>query len=290
MEYYWKLGNRLNLDRQIQIASILSDDDLISSDKFVMASGYDFEFLKRDFMYRPGRWRGKVVLPIWAQPWKFTSRNLVIGHSDIATSKSDISKIKLLRPRKIYGTNLWNYKNYSESIPLGLTNFCDDSPLHLIYGNNDHLRKASIEEPYNTNFDGTIYVNFSVHTNVATRKEVLDVLKVCDNTKFGDFEPTENGRIAYLKSMRQNNFTICPEGNGVDTHRLWETIYMGGIPIVLRNNYLPKALNHLPVIQLDSWRSILDLQFLEQEWHRIQSTEFDLQPIRASFWLKKFMD
>ena len=274
----------------MQLASILSDDDLISSDKFVAASGRDFKFLKRDFIYRPGRWRGSVMLPIWAEPWKYTSRSLVIGHSDIATSKSDITKIKLLYPKKIFGTNLWNYKNYSESIPLGLTNFCDDSPLHLIYGNNDHLRKATLAQPFNSNFDGSIYVNFSVHTNVSTRSQVLEVLKGCANAEYGDFDPTEQGRIGYLKSMRQSNFTICPEGNGVDTHRLWETIYMGGIPILRRNNFLPKVLNQLPVIQIDNWESILDRKFLESEWNRIQSTIFDLQSIRASFWLKKFTE
>jgi hypothetical protein len=280
----------LNLDRQNQIASILRDDDLISSDKFVVASGNGFQFVKRDFIYRPGHWRGKLVLPPWSQPWQYTLRNLVVGHSDIATSKSDIRKLKLLGPRKIFGTNLWNYKNYAESIPLGLTNYCTDSPLHLIYGNNDHLRKASLEQPINMNFDASIYVNFSVNTNINIRRDVLGVLKRCGNTKYGDFDPTEHGRIDYLKSMRRNNFTICPEGNGVDTHRLWETIYMGGIPILLRNNYLPKVLDQLPVIQLNNWKSILDRRFLESEWHRIQTGSFDLQSIRTSFWLKKFRE
>ena len=34
-------------------------------------------------------------------------------------------------------------------------------------------------------------------------------------------------KLSYYK------FAICPEGNGVDCHRIWECIYLGVVPIII---------------------------------------------------------
>jgi hypothetical protein len=53
----------------------------------------------------------------------------------------------------------------------------------------------------------------------------------------------------------------CPAGEGVDTHRFWETLYLGSVPIVLRGQ-LSAMYENLPVIQLNAWtdltQSIID--------------------------------
>ena len=51
-------------------------------------------------------------------------------------------------------------------------------------------------------------------------------------------------------------------GNGVDTHRLWEALYLGCIPIALRNRIYQHY--DLPIIQVNDWSEIT-LELLQKE-------------------------
>lgn len=73
-----------------------------------------------------------------------------------------------------------------------------------------------------------------------------------------------NGKVQFLnatnplenfKRMYEYEFCICPVGNGIDTHRFWEGLYLKCVPIVIRNpliEILSKNTN-LPMVILDSW-------------------------------------
>lgn len=58
----------------------------------------------------------------------------------------------------------------------------------------------------------------------------------------------------YAILSSQYRFIGAPRGNGIDTHRFWETLYRGGIPIVKKNVWSShiKHLN-IPLIEIDSW-------------------------------------
>ena len=51
-------------------------------------------------------------------------------------------------------------------------------------------------------------------------------------------------------------------GNGFDTHRIWETLYSGSIPIVKRH-YAFEYLDNLPVLYIDNYKDLYGLD-LEQ--------------------------
>ena len=50
--------------------------------------------------------------------------------------------------------------------------------------------------------------------------------------------------MTYLKYLADHRFVLCPRGNGVDSHRLWETLYLGRQPIL---EPLPQYSTFLPV-------------------------------------------
>ena len=54
---------------------------------------------------------------------------------------------------------------------------------------------------------------------------------------------------------RRYRWTLCPRGAGEDTHRLWEALYLGSIPVVVRSALSP-LYDDLPVIQLDAWSEL----------------------------------
>ena len=57
-----------------------------------------------------------------------------------------------------------------------------------------------------------------------------------------------------MKRLSTYEFCICPEGNGVDTHRLWECLYLKVVPVVIESEFT-KILqtNGVPLFILDNW-------------------------------------
>jgi hypothetical protein len=93
-----------------------------------------------------------------------------------------------------------------------------------------------------------IYFNFNIDTNKAKRRICFESLKN-KLVWLNNVSPSEN-----MLRLSQYKFCICPEGNGVDTHRLWEALYLKTVPIVIKSeftNVLKK--NNIPLIILDSW-------------------------------------
>lgn len=67
--------------------------------------------------------------------------------------------------------------------------------------------------------------------------------------------------IDYLYELKRSMFVPCPIGNGIDTFRLWEALYMGCVPVVpmfIDDNirvaqYDHAFYNELPVLWISTW-------------------------------------
>ena len=68
-----------------------------------------------------------------------------------------------------------------------------------------------------------------------------------------------------VKRLAQYKWCICPEGNGVDTHRLWEAMYLGCVPIVLKSPFIDTLMHYtggeLPIYVIDAWSDLTNLNF-----------------------------
>jgi hypothetical protein len=93
------------------------------------------------------------------------------------------------------------------------------------------------------------YFYFSVDTNTVARTLCKDLLEE-KGLQFGSAAPNFEG---YLQHMASHKYAICPPGNGIDSHRIWEAIYLGVIPICLRSVFTEKVNRRYPIILLDSW-------------------------------------
>lgn len=70
----------------------------------------------------------------------------------------------------------------------------------------------------------------------------------------------------YCENMTNCKFVICPEGNGIDTHRLWEALYFTCVPIVIRH-HIYKG-HRLPMLQIDSFKDITEEMLMNfKPWH-----------------------
>lgn len=59
----------------------------------------------------------------------------------------------------------------------------------------------------------------------------------------------------YMKEINKYKFVLCPRGSGTDTHRFWETILVGSVPI-LENSGLDNLYNNFPCIIVNNFSEI----------------------------------
>jgi hypothetical protein len=70
---------------------------------------------------------------------------------------------------------------------------------------------------------------------------------------------------AYLRELASHRFCLCPRGNGVDTHRFWESQYLGVVPVVERSPHTDVwARRGVAMVALDDWDE-LSVERLEAE-------------------------
>lgn len=62
----------------------------------------------------------------------------------------------------------------------------------------------------------------------------------------------------FQRALRGYRFVIAPRGNGVDTHRFWESLYADAIPITRRSSWSRAiAAGGVPCIEVDAWTDVL---------------------------------
>ena len=91
----------------------------------------------------------------------------------------------------------------------------------------------------------------------------------------------------FFNTMLDHLFIACPEGNGIDTHRFWETLYMGRYPVVLHNR-VNDAFSDLPVLILNKWEDFEKeyLIFLK----RIKNKKFSYKKLIQEYWIDRIND
>lgn len=64
----------------------------------------------------------------------------------------------------------------------------------------------------------------------------------------------------YLHTLASSYFCIAPRGHGIDTHRIWEALYLWTIPIVTRS-VLVEQHEDLPILVLEDWADFGSIRF-----------------------------
>ncbi len=102
-----------------------------------------------------------------------------------------------------------------------------------------------------------VYFYFDINTNFNKRSACKRALQG-KGLIFG----SPSNYADYLQTLAQYRFAICPEGNGLDSHRIWECLYLGVIPIMVANPFTIRLKSLYPCIVLNDWNeftySILD--------------------------------
>lgn len=207
--------------------------------------------------------------------WTRSRVVLITGESDDPVGRQDFDQ----RPPQIaewFSTNACDPR--VDAIPLGLGNsYCPVTAKAADIA--AVLEQCPAHERW-------LYVNFRPETNPSERGPLLDHFLRLGQTgdwltvRRGDLKPTE-----CLSEMAGHRFVLCPPGNGIDTHRMWEALYMGTIPVVQRHPAL-EAFADLPILFVDDL-SIPDQRSLEREFARLTSGAWNLDKLFLPWWQER---
>jgi len=154
-------------------------------------------------------------------------------------------------------------------IPIGIENrmWFDHDILHRVRKRQDIPKTKGV------------YFFFSLGTH-PSRPVCYDALR--SKFEFNTGRPRED----YFVELKRHRYAICPRGNGIDTHRLWECLYLDVIPIMLKSDSV--NIGNLPVMFVDSWDD-LDATTLNRNVasDAIRFKNQNLSKITMSHWSNK---
>ena len=229
----------------------LSDDILNAKSIFVYTHILDFFFNK--------------IYPLLTQPFILVSHN----SDDAVTEKY----IKYLNESKIinwYSQNV-NYKHEKLiSLPIGIANSqWPHGDLSII----DKIRNQK-----NTK-EALVYKNFTLSTSVYRKQ--IDIL----TNQNGIMMDIPQDYSTYLTKTSKSLFCICPVGNGIDSHRIWECLYLNTIPI-LDDCINFRFYEDLPMLYVDNWSKITP-EYLMEVYNKIINRKLNLEKLDLNFWRGK---
>ena len=200
---------------------------------------------------------------------------LVTHNSDHKTSILSTSERQDLLSRCIwFGQN--NDSPEITSIPIGLANsqwsHCNPEKIFRLLPQTCEDVEKLFQKP-KTNL---VYMGITSATNPRSREPVIRHFeKLGISNKSLDWEE-------YVKQLQDTYFCVCPEGNGPDTHRVWESLYCGCIPIVLSTT-TPDLFKDLPVLPVGSWDSIT-IDLLLTKLNAIKKGSYPFEKLFYPYW------
>lgn len=229
----------------------------------------DLWFIKRDFL--------SEFFYILSRS-NFPDISVVTQHSDYEVDDSIIAQ-KPNCVKTVFGPNNICIREDSVPVPLGLgPPFGHGAPMA------ENIKRTQTKGERNK----LLYVNFRPHTFPSERIPLLTRFSQSEYkwATIGKVDSTFYEFDEYLSDLTSHKFSLCPRGNGIDTHRLWESLYARTIPVV---KYHPahRSFKNLPILFVDDW-SVITEDFLNQQYERMASCKWDYSMLKASWWGNEF--
>ena len=224
------------------------------------------------------------IIYLFVNPFVLITHN---SDENMVSNKPEIDMI-LNTPNLIrwYSQNVGIIREKLHFLPIGIANrqwpHGNLEVFRNIFEINLHYMKSKM-----------IYMNFNINTNCSAREICFNAL----SNKI-PFLPTTDFQN-HIFRMAEYKFCICPVGNGLDTHRLWECYYLRVVPIMLKNTFSTNIKNTtgLPMVLLDSWD---DLCIITNQGNIIynfpdySTFDFDFEPCKKylhfGYYIKTIMN
>lgn len=218
--------------------------------------------------------RGEELEDLFERHPKMTAKVIICGNSDFefhAAPKNVPSSV-----RALFLQNSFTSDNRTIfTIPIGLEN--------LRWGVNGHpglLKKVNFKSAKSEILFGPFGKTHPI------RKKVFEDF----SNHTGPWRVLPSIRISaheYSRIAREYRYIAAVRGNGVDTHRLWESLYRGIFPIVQNNSWSLSLQDlGLPIQFLSNW-SVREVSDLYDQLPKYSFNPQDFEALWMPFWEKK---
>jgi hypothetical protein len=203
---------------------------------------------------------------------------LFTHNSDISIDESVFKKYYDENIIHWFAQNLITKENEKISlIPIGLENL-----RRLKHGRKKWFKDYPKLKRYN------ILSAYNEFTNYKKRGAIQNIIQNHDIIDFRNFTSTAE----YFNELKKYKFVLCPEGNGPDTHRVWESINLKVIPIMLKGDFSKNLQNNnVPGYYINHWEDLNHLKKVELDsiYSEILETS-NFQTSHFNYWKNKFAE
>ena len=193
----------------------------------------------------------------------------------LITHQSDRTITKKLFTKKPSCISHWYSVNVAYEnpqltpIPLGINDFT-----FFDYMNEEILKNYFYKEKTSGEKIEKLYVNFNFNTN---RRERSNLFEFFNKKTWAVVEYPHKDPKKYYENIQKYKFVLCPWGNGYDTYRFWESLYLGSIPIT-KNHKAYKNFEDLPAVFINNYKTI-DIQSLDKKKNLVE------EKLNIKYWL-----
>jgi len=213
---------------------------------------------------------------------KFSSRKyILITHWSDHTIDESIFKLKPNCIKKWYGYSV-SYKNPALiHMHVGIAPLWIDKNKKINEAYNDWFAENrytlyNVEKKLNE-----VYCNYDINTSLY-RCDVRPILE--NNNVLYKWIDTKNSFIDYCTEMSQYKFVLSPPGNGIDTHRNLEALYLGCIPIVFKHFMYDQY--DLPFLQIKKYSDITP-ELLQNYLNYYNNHTFNYESLDFIYWQER---
>jgi|GEM_PF-628067 len=170
-----------------------------------------------------------------------------------------------------YAQNLLYEETNVTPLPIGIANLRYHKEINLI-----NKARSSMNTKKNK-----ILLAFRPNPERIEIRKKLSGIKTTDDVGNVD-------KKTYYERIAEYKFIASPEGNGIDCHRTWESMYLKSVPIVIKNvmtEYFEKI--GLPIMTIDKWEDLIkiDESFLDKKYDEMKR-RFDSPALYIDYWQK----
>lgn len=196
-------------------------------------------------------------------PFRLVLHNSDQNFNDVHCHYLDIPNLK-----KIYTQNVNTVHKDVIPVPIGIAN------TNWPWGNLESI-KSIINSPVKKNDLCYFYFKINGGVREESRPNCYRIL-IDKGLQFLSYQEYKQ----YLHTLKKHKFSISPPGNGIDCHRLWESLYMKTIPICERSILTEHYAKLFPIVLVDDWNE-LDIDYLLAmhsdlaDWSNYDLLDFD---------------
>lgn len=163
-------------------------------------------------------------------------------------------------------------------LPLGLGNsYCQVT-----------AKADLLADALDTPKSGFLYLNFRPETNRGARQDLWESYSTANREGWVTRCAGDVSREEFVTGLASHRFALCPPGNGIDTHRMWEALYVGTIPVVRKNPALD-FFRDLPILFVDRLEGI-SKRFLEEQETAMVAQEWNWDKLFTPWWIQRFAE